>query len=260
MKDYSLSKEEKQKFVLFFNETEEELIVHYASGEVKPVKKTPRAKRELLTQMEEQVRQSAGFKKHIEETIKKQEFFEAFNKVLVLVNGIYLIDGFWQGNIPPNLLILFVGAVGITKYYHGLIKTYEEVAKDIEKNEMYLEFAEIREEESARILVDIYSEAKKRGATIEELKQIPLSLENLDEEININTIHKTSYKEMKKMLENAERLRRTEFFLNSKRPEEYSEKAYLEMLKETLENKKNENIIRQRSFKMFQFKTEEENK
>lgn len=34
MKDYSLTKKEAKEFILYFNETEEELIIYYTSGEV----------------------------------------------------------------------------------------------------------------------------------------------------------------------------------------------------------------------------------
>ncbi len=45
MKDYSLTGKEAEKFILYFNETEEELIIHYASGEVEIRKNTSKNRR-----------------------------------------------------------------------------------------------------------------------------------------------------------------------------------------------------------------------
>lgn len=121
------------------------------------------------------------------------------------------------------------------------MKQAQILLEDLEKNEMYLEFDEIREEESIRILAEIREYAKEKGATTEQLEEIPANLENLDEEININSVDKMTYLEMKEMLENAKRLKEMDFFKTSKQSN----------------NPENEDVYkRQKNFKIYQFKEE----
>lgn len=48
---------------------------------------------------------------------------------------------------------------------------YKEKLKDLEKNEMYLEFSKIREKEASRILGEVREELKEKGATKKQIER-----------------------------------------------------------------------------------------
>lgn len=239
MKDYTIK--EKEKFILCFEETEEKLIVHYASGKKKKKKNTEKHKRKLLEKMENQVENAKETKAEWAEQEKKNKKFILY---LIIAAGIYSAVVFGVLHLGYAYLGVVIGC-----YIIPTIKNYKKMKqaqillKDLEKNEMYLEFDEIREEESIRILAEIREYAKEKGATTEQLEEIPATIENLDEEININSVDKMTYLEMKEMLENAKRLRNTEFFPESSHLEENTN-----------------NYIRQRNLKICQLKEEQNSK
>lgn len=242
MKDYSLTKKNKKTFILYFEETDTLLIVHYASGEIKIFKNNLKTKRTLLQKMEEQVKNADRYKEMLEKEIDSIDFWKTLNNSSIIFPVFFLIFS----NSPFGLEHIFwtssvvLGTIGFT-INQLEINQYKEKLKDLEKNEMYLEFAEIREEESKRILEEIYEIAKEKGATEERLQEIPKSLENIDEEININSVDKMTYLEMKEMLENAKRLKEMDFFKTSKQSN----------------NPENEDVYkRQKNFKIYQFKEE----
>ena len=88
MKDYSLTGKEAEKFILYFNETEEELIIHYASGEVEIRKNTSKNRRNILKKMEKQVENAKKFKKNTKKEIKRNDKWKKIGIANVVFVGI----------------------------------------------------------------------------------------------------------------------------------------------------------------------------
>ncbi len=212
MKDYTQNEEEKEIFILYFDEKEKELMIHYASGTTAPKKNTKANRRRLLNIMERQVKQAKEYQEECEAQQKK-------NKRTIIgqmIGG----GGYVLAIFGLHLKVGYLG-VAISCFIIPAIENYkkmqqtQDILEDIEKNEMYLEFSKIREEVSVRMLEEIRTFAKEQGASQEQLEEIPKSIENLDAKININSIDKISYVEMKQMLENAKALRNMPFLLQA---------------------------------------------
>lgn len=264
MKDYSLTKKEAKEFILYFNEAEEELIIYYASGEVERRKNTSKNKRNILKKMEKQVGNTKKFKKQVDKKIMLKQIEEIFFTALRLVNVIYLIVAIF--NFSPYTLLYLILVLSnhlAVKAAKKTIKECKEILKDVEKNEMYLEFSKIREKEASRILGEVREELKEKGATKKQIEEIPETLENIDDEININTVHKMEYLEMKQLLENAKTLKNIEFFSQTeqeKTEEKEGERTFQEKWEEYKPPKEKEVYTFQRRWKIMRAKEEQNSK
>ena len=210
MKDYIETIEEKKDFILYFDETDEELFVHYASRKILSIENTKTNKRNLLNKMEEQVNNAKEYK---EEWVEQEKENKKNILYKIIRAGVYslVVFGIFYVSYVYFGVVIVCHILPAIKYYTKMKQTQIRL-KDLEKNEMYLEFNKIREEEAKRILDETRELAKDMGASEKAIEQIPQELKDLDEEININTIHRLDYLQMKQLLKNAKALRKMQFF------------------------------------------------
>lgn len=216
--------------------------------------------------MEKQVENAKKFKKNTKKEIKWNDKWKKIGIANVVFAGICSTSLFFGVSFGIAHLCWVIEAIGglISIVWSALDNAkYKEKLKDLEKHEMYLEFSKIREKEASRILGEVREELKEKGATKKQIEEIPKTLENLDDEININTVHKMEYLEMKQLLENAKALKNIEFFSQTeqeKTEKKEGERTFQEKWEEYKPPKEKEVYTFQRRWKIMRAKEEQNSK
>ena len=201
MKDYTLNYEDSKKFILNYAIEGNKIIIHYASGGKQTIPYTKETEQLILAIMENQARGAwvgdtfAKIKERVEK-FKYNTIGDAFLTLILL----FLICTSTFSTLWINVLLnacLVFKIVEFTINLSCLIGN-KRILKDIEKNKLYLTNKEQIEEsdftKNENLLLGIDKSTKKM-------------IQEQPKDININTMDKVKYKELKQILENIKRER-----------------------------------------------------
>lgn len=192
MKDYSLNKEEQEKFILNYEKNDNKIVINYADGSNYSVPFTSDNERKILNRMKEQIGKVAPFKEKVENEISKFKIISA-----VVPVGAFITSGFILNFLSINFFpILMEGYIlqAILSFVASLISTIPcsviynrkmRLLEDIEKNQLYVE----REGDVKRGLVNP-----------NVLENVPELRKNGLEEVNINIIDDLKKEELEEVL------------------------------------------------------------
>lgn len=174
MLDYTTDKEEKKRFILYYEENGDTLNVHLADGEEYPVPNTKENEEKLLEQMEEQVEDVWSFKNKRQKAKKAALGWTIYDLVFLTLNTVFMITN--PGVVTGVCIGLFIlcGAMNIASY-----KINKKVLEDVKKHELFLrnktrinEFLERGNEEVKEDTINPVKVEKKPILTINDVNHL----------------------------------------------------------------------------------------
>ena len=224
MKNYTLNYEDSKKFILNYAVEDNKIIIHYASGVKQTIPYTKENEQLILEIMENQARGAwvgdtfAKIKERVEKFKYNTIVSVVFTLLLLFLICTSTFSTLWI-NVLLNTCLVFE-IVEFTINLSCLIGN-KRIQKDIEKNKLYLTNKEQIEEsdfnKNENLLLGITDKTKKM-------------IQEQPKDININTMDKVKYKELKQILENIKRER--EFGFDYSLGEETEELKLEKMKKE----------------------------
>ncbi len=200
MKNYTLNYKDSKKFILNYTIQKDKIIIHYASGGKQTIPYTKENEQKVLEIMENQARgawvgNTFGILKERGIKFKKGIIADvSFLLTLLFLGNIFTFS------ILINVCLAF-GIFGFSIHLYNLVNT-KRIQKDIEKNKLYLTSKEQIEEsdftKNENLLLGVKEKTKK-------------IIQEQPKDININTMDKVKYKELKQILENIKREREFDF-------------------------------------------------
>lgn len=188
MLDYTTDKDEKKRFILYYEENGDTLNVHLADGEEYPVPNTKENEEKLLDQMEEQVEDVWSFKNKRQKAKKAALGGTIYDAFFLVLNVVFVISN-------PNLvtsicigLFALCGAINIASY-----KNNKKVLEDVKKHELFLR-------NKTRI-----NEYLNRGNENVNEDTINPVKEETKPILTINNIHQLDYKDVDKIVSDIDR-------------------------------------------------------
>ncbi len=204
MKNYTTNVKDAKTFIKNYTIKDNLITIQLALGEEEHIPYTKENEQKILERMEEQVRNAGENIDKLKKDAKEAKIeLIYFGKIgilflgLVILTQLLFIGPFAAFTIPLKLaLVCSIFALVLNSYVFYDAKSK---VKDFEKNKLYLESKEQIEE----------SDFSKNGNLLKEINEKTKTMMQVSpkENININTMNKIKYRELKQILENIKRER-----------------------------------------------------
>lgn len=195
MLDYSLSNEEKEDFILYYERKDDKLISHLANGDTKTDIKTLLHELNIINKMEKQVKEyDPEIMEYYEENYKNSILIRSSILPVCSLSSVYLYDE--KMFSIPLYTILVLGSLSLLKK-GSEYKITKNIEKDYEKHKLYLDNKKLL---SSYLSYDL---RPLNGYSKSILNEAKNNINNKMDTININTIRLMTFEEIKKLVDGA---------------------------------------------------------
>lgn len=188
MKDYTLDADKAKLFIKNYEVLEDNIIIHFATGETFTIPYTEANEQKLNTKMESQILEVEEYEKKVKNNITAEKFWI----IVSLLAGITMLAiGYF--NNAAIISYIFSSLMGSFTLISGIKLIHNKsIIKDIEKNKYYIDNQELINKgiQNTNVLANIPNKTR--------------SIIESEPAITINTVDKMSYEGLKKVVTSTE--------------------------------------------------------